>query len=452
MFYRFTIGLSLTLFFAVAVLAQSAPTTGAIQCESCALTRQKQEPFDPAKVDTVARVEPVFMPGEPIGRATPQVTLRILFVARVLGTSPLRLEMLDSRGQMLDPNMTVVEDDVSSGKDPGGCGIDLWGKAIPVAGDVKSLLPMLRFNDLVAGAWMMHRDRAKPESLLDGRAVISELRKVTGPPTWFHPVPATPNCQDRSGRLIIYLGPSGGLLTVYNDGGIQYSTQHGQLFSQERMSRDELRELLAAFGEAAIDTFSADPDKAANMSGSRLLLAAARYQIVFPDVPPPALAPVIARMNRLKDRAMSSARLILRTGAARAIQPGEAADAQDIVTALRTPQTRSISIIRPDGMPGTESFNIDEVPELAFLFGAKYLWPRDLGVRLGDVPAGGVTLAWSEFEQHKLVYYGLLNAGFKGVTVIDGDRVYEAVRICQVGPDGIDPCALKRSVACVRVK
>jgi len=140
----------------------------------------------------------------------------------------------------------------------------------------------------------------------------------------------------------MYVDPSGGLLTVYNDGGIQYSTQHGQVFSRERMSREELQELLAAFGEASIDTVSAALDKAANMSGSKLLLAAARYQLVFPDVPPPALAPVIGRMNRLKARAMSNARLILRTGAARSIQPGEAADAEDIVTALRTRLAGSI--------------------------------------------------------------------------------------------------------------
>ena len=59
----------------------------------------------------------------------------------------------------------------------------------------------------------------------------------------------------------MYVDPSGGLLTVYNDGGIQYSTQHGDVFSQERMSRPELQELLAAFGEASIDTVSAAPDK-----------------------------------------------------------------------------------------------------------------------------------------------------------------------------------------------
>ena len=129
---------------------------------------------------------------------------------------------------------------------------------------------------------------------------------------------------------------------------------------------------------------------------------AARYQLVLTDLPTPALAPVIGRMNLLRARAMSSARLVLRTGAARAIQPGEAAGVQEIATALRTNR-------------------IDKIPERAFLSGPTYVWPPDVGVRLADVPADGLIVPWSEVEQHKLVYYALLNAGFKGMTLIDGD-------------------------------
>jgi len=139
MFCRFTIGLSLTAVFVVAVSAQPAATSGAIRCESCALTRQKLEPFDPAKVDTVARVEPVFLPGALTGSATPQLMVRTLFIARVLGTSPLRLEMLDSRAQRVDRNTTVVVDDVLGGKDPGTCGIDLWGKPMAVSPPMRNL-------------------------------------------------------------------------------------------------------------------------------------------------------------------------------------------------------------------------------------------------------------------------------------------------------------------------
>ena len=75
--------------------------------------------------------------------------------------------------------------------------------------------------------------------------------------------------------------------------------------------------------------------------------------------------------------------------------------------------------------------------------GPKYLWPRDLGVRLADVPADGRIVPWSEVEQHKLAYYGLLNAGFNGVTFIEGERHYENVRLCQVDRNGTDRCATK---------
>jgi hypothetical protein len=448
MFSRFVISLPLTAVFAFAtVSAQSPATTAAIRCESCALTRQKPEPFDPAKNDVVPRVEPVFLSEAQTGSARPEATLRVLFIARVLGTSPLRLEMLDSRAQHVDRKMAVVMDDVNGGRDPGTCGVDVWRTmgTMAVAADVKPLMPTLRFNDLVTGAWMLQRDRQKPESLLDGRQVVSELRKVTGRATWFHSVPVTPNCQNRSGRLIVSNESSGGLLTIYNDGGIQYSTQHGQVFAREGLSPGELTELLAAFGEASIDTAPAFPDTATGMSGSRLLLAAARYQLVLTDSPPPALAPVIGRLNLLKARAMSSARLVLRTGAARAIQPGEGVDVQEIATALRARQARGVrSVLRPDGTLGSEPMDFDKMPERAALSHLlKYLWPRDLGVRLADVPADGLIVPWSEFEQHKLVYYGLLNAGFKGVTLVEGERLYEEVRLCQVGHDGTDRCAPK---------
>ena len=445
MFSRFIIGLPLTAVFAFAtVSAQSPATIGAIRCESCALTGQKLEPSDPAKNDVVPRVDPVFFSEALTGSARTEATLRVLFIARVLGTSPLRLELLDSRAQHVDRKMAVVVDDVDGGRDPGTCGVDVW-RTMAVAADVKSLLATLRFNDLVTGASILQRDPQKPDSPLNARFVVSELRKVTGRATWFHPVPATPNCENRSGRLIVYNGLAGDLLTVYNDGGIQYSTRHGQVFAREGLSVGELKELLAAFGDASIDTAPAFPDAAAGMSGSRLLLAAARYQLVLTDLPPPALAPVIERMNLLKARAMSSARLILRTGAARAVQPGEAADAQDAATALRASQARTVrGVMRPDGTQGVEPMDLDKTPEFAALGpGGKYLWPRDLGVRLAGVPADGLIVSWSEVEQHKLVYYGLLNAGFNGVTFIDGERLYENVRLCQMDGNGTDRCAPK---------
>jgi hypothetical protein len=270
------------------------------------------------------------------------------------------------------------------------------------------------------------------------------LRKVTGQATLFHPASTTPSCQNRSGRLIVYSDRAGGLLTVYNDGAIQYHTQHGQLFAREGLSPTELKELLAAFGRASVDTAPAFPDTAAGRSSSRLLLLAGRYQLVLTDAPPPALAPVIERMNRLKARAMSSARLILRTGAARAIQPGEAADAPDAAVEARASGARTyVDVVRLDGTFVTELMDLDKMPQRATLSGPKHVWPQDLGVRLADVPADGLIVPWSEVEQHQLVYYALLNAGLNGTAFIDGDRLYERVRLCQMAQDGTDGCASK---------
>ena len=64
----------------------------------------------------VPRVEPVFMPGGASGSG-PETTVRFGFIARVLGTSPLRLEILDSRAQHVDRRMAVVLDEVNDAKD-----------------------------------------------------------------------------------------------------------------------------------------------------------------------------------------------------------------------------------------------------------------------------------------------------------------------------------------------
>jgi hypothetical protein len=101
------------------------------------------------------------------------------------------------------------------------------------------------------------------------------------------------------------------------------------------------------------------------------------------------------------------------------------------------------SVVRPDGTRGAEPIEIDEIPEFAYVRGPRYLWPGDLGVRLAGVPADGLIVPWSEVERHKLVYYALLNASFEGLTLIDGDRLYEAVRLYQVDHDGTDRCAPK---------
>jgi hypothetical protein len=79
----------------------------------------------------------------------------------------------------------------------------------------------------------------------------------------------------------------------------------------------------------------------------------------------------------LKARAMSNARLVLKAGA------------------VRTIRARA----RPDGTVEKSPMGADGPPEQTALYGSKYVGPRELSVRLSDVPPDGLTIPWSELEQ-----------------------------------------------------
>ncbi len=379
------------------------------------------------------------MPVTPEGR---EIGIRTLFIARVVGTSPLRLEVLDARAQHVERAMNVVRDDVLGGNDPGTCGLALVPSSITT--NLRALVSTLRFNDLVTGTLLMRRDPAA-KNLSFGAPAVSELRKVTEPIPFFHPTPGSPNCMDRSGRLIDYISKAGHRLTIYNDGGIQYSTQFGNVFAREKLSADELKDLLGSFGTAAIDTLPEIRDEVVEMSGSRLTLLASRQQTFHTDPPDPRLIPVMERVNALTGRAMADTRFVLRASAARPIDSSDAANAEDMMAALRasTGRTRRV-VIRSDGTSSAaEPLDIEKSPELASLYGPKYVWPRELGVRLADVPPDGVAIQWSEFEKHKPIYFALLNARSRGLTAVDGERLFEGVRLCQIDSAGHDSCGSK---------
>ena len=54
------------------------------------------------------------------------------------------------------------------------------------------------------------------------------------------------------------------------------------------------------------------------------------------------------------------------------------------------------------------------------------------GPACNSLGAHGQIVPWTEFEQHKLVDYGVFNAGFKGVTLIEVERPYKEIRLCEV--------------------
>ena len=73
---------------------------------------------------------------------------------------------------------------------------------------------------------------------------------------------------------------------------------------------------------------------------------------------------------------------------------------------------------------------------MGFLEGSEYLWSAGMGLSLAGVPAGGVKLSLDEYERRKTAYFPILSAGRyrKGVRLIEGDLLFEDVRLCHIDP------------------
>jgi hypothetical protein len=431
---RCVIALVVLAAWSAAVSAQSGSAiTSAIQCADCGLAGQKPEPSTAGgATQVVERIAPVFFEG---------ITLRMEFIARVLDTAPLTLEVLDSRSQQLDRRMTVVMDDIHGGKDPGTCGMALTPV---VTRATKPIASTLVFNDLVRGAWMLHQDTREPQSALFGRPALSEIRKVSEPVPYFHPTPGTERCLNRSGSLIEYVSPMRDRLVVYNDGGIHYynNTTH-RYFSRQRVSAQELAEVLRAFGDASFETLPPAVVKPEHGTPPTISLIAARRQVVQAEPADDRLLPVIARMKALAARAMSDVRLLLKAGAMRTVGPLESSDAPDLMAALAAQAARTFRVTyNRDGTLASrpEPADLAEFPQSVHPGQGKYTWPRDMGVSLLDIPPGGRTISSEEFEKHKPVYNALLKAQHRGLTLIEGDRMFESVRLCQIEPGVQDSC------------
>ena len=434
---RTSLSTFLILLISASASGQTPSAAGPIRCVECARTGQSPAAAKDRKpTATVARVEPVWLAFRDPAK---EEAIRVDFIARVLGTSPLVLDVLDSRWLSIDRTMKVVRDDTFGGTDPGTCG---GAVVAPVTSDVKSVEATLAFNDIVTGTWMMQRDPADPATTLVGGPVITAIRKAAAPPPYFHPEPRTPNCRNRSGRLIEYRSPNGERLIIFNDGGIQYFTRTLQTFDRYTLSGEELAQVLDAFRTASFDSLTAIDDKLAQMSSSTLTLIAARHQAVHVDPRDARLAPILNVLKAVGTRATSEARLVLRTGAARTIEPQEAAGAMDLMAAIRLAASRTLVLVdRPDGTRGSGPVDPEKSPELVHLAaGPTFLWPGNVGLNLADISTEGRVISPDEFEKHKMVFTALTKARFTGLTLIEGNRLYEGVRLCQVAPGAGDSC------------
>ena len=289
-----------------AALTAQAPSIvpGGIRCPQCPLTGQKPEPpgFEASQIAFVPNLIPAFHENQ---------TFRVKLIARVVHAAPLVLETLDSTVQMVDRSMKVVEEDRGRGRDPATCGGPTRFDEVDLAS--RPVVSTLKLNDIVTGAVIMKRNEKKPESILTGSMVLTNVRKVSGPVRFFHAVPVPTHCLNRSGRLVIYAGPDdSGLTEVYNDGGLYHRDAAYMQFTRERLSPAELADLLAAFRAVDFDALPSTFPPYPQSNGSMIALIGARYQSVTIAGREARLAPLVARLDGLAVKATSRAQYILR--------------------------------------------------------------------------------------------------------------------------------------------
>jgi hypothetical protein len=197
-------GLFVLLVAAPALAQSSTIRPGDIRCPDCAQSGQKPATaaFDASQIEFVANPAPAFHEDQ---------TIRFSFIARVLQPAPLILEALDSRIQTLDRNMRVVATESGPASDSSDC--LLVDSLQPVDLASKTVVSALRLNDIVAADVILDRNSRTPNALLGGTPTVINVRKAAAPVRLFHPGQVKPECANRSGRLVEYLGPEDGEIT-----------------------------------------------------------------------------------------------------------------------------------------------------------------------------------------------------------------------------------------------
>jgi hypothetical protein len=292
----------------VAAPAIAQPSTirpGDIRCPDCAVSGQKPATaaFDTSQIEFVANPTPPFDENQ---------TIRIRVIARVLQPAPLILEGLDSQFQTLDRNIRVVETGSRAADDSSGCLLVEPHQPVDLAS--KAVVSALQLNDIVTADVILNRNPQMPEALLGATPTLTNVRKAAAPVPFFHAGQVKPECANRSGRLVEYLGAEDGELTiVYNDGGIYHRNGAYLTFTRERLSRTELSDLLHAFLDANFDAMPTTFPQRQSANRPSLALIAARYQRVALREGDARLASLLRRIDALADRATSHAHYLLKS-------------------------------------------------------------------------------------------------------------------------------------------
>lgn len=277
-----------------AIAATSAQTRGAtMQCAPCSLSGQQPAPagFDETRMTFVPKLRPVSVLG---------LTVQGDLIARVLQVSPLIVEELDIRERLVNRYLPLWHSADSDGHICAVTSVD----AVDLGS--KSALASLRFNDIISARIVM-------QDVPGGTGVFTSIRRIAGPVRYFH-TPARKWCTNRSGRLLEYRGTTNDAVTVFADGELVYRNPQFRYFGHERLTADELADLMRAFASERFNDLPADADLAQRGPHPGITLVAARYQDVRLAGKEERLAPLVSRMKRLAERAISHTSFLLKTG------------------------------------------------------------------------------------------------------------------------------------------
>lgn len=272
------------LFWMIGTLSLSHSQTGTEpvfmpacpECSSAAQTPDSRT-VGPPQVQFLQDPKPLQLP---LQQARPPLEIHFELTARIVSLEPFALDVLGVSGQMSKFDVDNLCGSIS---------IVSFADA-----KLKNALAQLRLNQVVK-AKLFARENDVVLSEVDAR-----------------PSRNAGNCSNQSGLLISYRAKNG-FLSVFNDGTIFYQDQQADRFNSEKLTHDELEQLLKTFADSGFDILPSTTPPAGTVDQNSLTLICSRLQRVSLTGQETRLATLLLRLENLKSRATSEAYYLLLT-------------------------------------------------------------------------------------------------------------------------------------------
>jgi hypothetical protein len=394
--------------------------------------------------------------------------MRLEFTGRVVSKQPFVLDVLDVRAA---PGESLA----------GSCGPTTIAL---VDSRLKSVLAGLQFNEVVHAGLIWGGTAAYPHEV-----VMTELSPLST-------LPSSGNCANASGMLFAYREEVE-TVEVFQDGAIHYCDPLLHCYNNQKLSGEELADLLRAFGQAGFDAVPSELRPMGNVPDrNSLTLICRRDQYVSLPGKEALLAPLLEHMEALKKRATSQLSYVLmykqrlkqkilewpypqmplsefvagRPRAATAAIPLEHELPADLLSetsdtdwhgkVTENPQTfwksagRLYRVSAGRQCKRFACISVYEVREAEAALGnmvenpknptvgtslavpTAIFWPAGFGVRLAEGSATGRRISPEEYDQNSKFYFQLVKIGGygMGLDMIEDGYLYRGVRICRVEP------------------